>query len=709
MARALASPSEPSPGIEAGPKRLLPGRSFPWPGGLWARLSLPLLAGILPLLALLFVAVSADGSRVVLNAQAQAVEAARLGAAQQHAMLQEAVSLLHVLAHVPALAAGGASCNAFLASISSEVMQLAAISVADASGVIACSTRTQSLGLNIAGRSYFAEAMTLQKGAPYALSELVSSRLDGKPTMFIGVPLQLTPASSIPPGVVVAVLNLTWFDTLWHHVPGAGRQVLQVLDSRDGAVLARAPDDSRFTGLRFPESALVKAARASPLGGTITTPDLDGEERFFAFAPLPGPSPGLLIAASLPGDLIRSGTEWRVTRAMGLGIGVAALAIALSWILAQQTLVRPLRALSSAVVRLGSGDMSSAADIPDGGAWELRALAATFSRMARRLQLRDSRIEAMQIELAASEGHHRLLADAANDMITRFSSELRRIYVSPACRDILGYEPEELVGNMPGSIVHPEDWDDLNTKLNGRLLAGHPTARATYRAFRKDGVEIWVESSGRSLGDGEGFVVVTRDVTERKALEQQLATANSQLRVLVQQDALTGLANRRRFDEALDEEYRRLLRAASPLAVIMLDVDCFKLFNDTYGHPAGDACLKAVAGAIDQAKRRPGDLTARYGGEEFAILLPDTDHAGAMYVADRVQAAIRAAALPHSASSRGIVTVSMGIAITLPCEGDGGPAALVEQADAALYCAKRAGRDTIHSVTAPPGAELTKL
>ncbi len=682
------------PASEAAARRR-PSLRWAWPGGLWARLSLPLLAGIGPLLALLFVAVSADGRRVVLNVQAQAMEAARLGAGQQQAMLQEAASLLRVLARMPALQMEGRACNETLAGISTDVSPMASISVADAAGIIVCSTRPGSLGLSFVERGFFRDAMALAPGASFSLSELTSSRVDGKPTMFIGVPLQIGAGTSTPAGVIVAALNLPWFDGLLTHIPSDRRQVVQVIDSRDGAVLARTPDDNHLKGLRFPDSAIIRAFRTSPGGGTIITADTDGTERLFAFAPLPGGSPGLLIAVGLSATAVREGAEWRTVKAMSIGLGVAALALLLSWMSAQRTLVRPLRALSAAVVRMGSGDMSSAGAIPDGGTWEFRALAATFARMAKRLQVRDSRIEAMQMELAASESHHRLLADAASDMITRFSADLRRTYVSPACRDLLGYEPEELVGNMPHSIVHPEDWDQLNLTLNARLLAGPCQARATYRVFRKDGAEIWVESSGRSLGDGEGFVVVTRDVSERKALEQQLDAANRQLRVLVREDALTGLANRRCFDETLDEEYRRLLRPESPLAVIMLDVDCFKLFNDTYGHPAGDVCLQAIAAAIRGAMRRPADLTARYGGEEFAILLPDTDTTGATESADRIQAAVQAAALPHTGSASGIVTVSMGVAVVLPQDGDGGPAALVQHADTALYYAKRDGRNAI--------------
>ena len=177
-------------------------------------------------------------------------------------------------------------------------------------------------------------------------------------------------------------------------------------------------------------------------------------------------------------------------------------------------------------------------------------------------------------------------------------------------------------------------------------------------------------------------------------LEQQLEEANCQLRVLVRQDGLTGLGSRRHFDDVLGTEYRRAMRDGEPLSLIMVDVDRFKAFNDLYGHPAGDACLRGVGAALAGSLRRPADLAARYGGEEFAVLLPCTDESGALATASRIQEAMRAVALQHAGSEFGIVTLSMGITVLAPGGASAGPAALVEAADAALYAAKRSGRNT---------------
>lgn len=171
----------------------------------------------------------------------------------------------------------------------------------------------------------------------------------------------------------------------------------------------------------------------------------------------------------------------------------------------------------------------------------------------------------------------------------------------------------------------------------------------------------------------------------------ELATRSTRIQAL--HDPLTGLPNRRCLNETIDSEFRRAARKGESLSFVMADIDLFKKFNDTYGHQAGDDCLKAVAGAIDGVLGRAGDMAARYGGEEIAVLIPDTDIAGATRVAERMQAAVAALAIPHASSPYGIVTISAGVASCVP-----NPVAswkpLVRAADEALYAAKASGRNT---------------
>jgi diguanylate cyclase (GGDEF)-like protein len=170
--------------------------------------------------------------------------------------------------------------------------------------------------------------------------------------------------------------------------------------------------------------------------------------------------------------------------------------------------------------------------------------------------------------------------------------------------------------------------------------------------------------------------------------------ANRATRLQALRDALTGLPNRRCFNETIEREFQRAARNGQPLSLIMVDIDLFKTFNDQYGHPAGDACLCAVSAAVQGVLRRPGDMAARYGGEEFVILLPETDIAGAVQIVGDMQAAIRTLAIRHEAGPHGIVTLSAGVASWCPGRSAATPAWLVEAADAALYEAKALGRNT---------------
>ncbi|MBP2313668.1 diguanylate cyclase [Azospirillum soli] len=172
------------------------------------------------------------------------------------------------------------------------------------------------------------------------------------------------------------------------------------------------------------------------------------------------------------------------------------------------------------------------------------------------------------------------------------------------------------------------------------------------------------------------------------------------LRQLSFLDGLTGIANRRRFDEALLREWRRCARSHTPLSLVMLDVDHFKAYNDHYGHQAGDECLRAIAGVLDEQTKRPGDLVARYGGEEFVCLLPETDGEGALLVAERLREAIARQRLPHAVSPvAGHVTISLGAATARPLTETPSDS-LYQAADLLLYEAKRAGRNRVCSGTA---------
>ncbi|ERT06909.1 diguanylate cyclase domain protein [Lyngbya aestuarii BL J] len=184
-----------------------------------------------------------------------------------------------------------------------------------------------------------------------------------------------------------------------------------------------------------------------------------------------------------------------------------------------------------------------------------------------------------------------------------------------------------------------------------------------------------------------------KQINEEHLLQQELEAKNKQLLILATLDGLTQIPNRRCFDETLNQEWLRLCREQKSLFLILCDIDCFKNYNDTFGHLAGDECLIKVAQTLYEVVRRPADLVARYGGEEFAIILPNTSAEGAIYIAERIQEAIQELAIPHSASLvSSSVTLSMGIAGGIPCCEES-PLSLIDISDQALYQAKMEGKN----------------
>ncbi len=301
--------------------------------------------------------------------------------------------------------------------------------------------------------------------------------------------------------------------------------------------------------------------------------------------------------------------------------------------------------------------------------------------------------------LQESEAEYRLLAENSGDVVVRLGFDGVRHYVSPAMKQVLGYEPKELVGRSVSEVVvHPDHAAELKNILKA-LSEGQETATLIHQSRHKNGSDIWLETIFRLVRDPangapSGIVAMIRDVSDRKAAEEELQALNTVLKELAATDALTGVPNRRSFDIALDRECRRAKRARKSVAVIVADVDHFKSYNDCYGHQAGDECLRRVARAMSEVVQRPGDLLARYGGEEFAVILPETDSFGAGLVAENIRRAVEAQAIPHANSIDGPITISVGVSCMRIDRDNTGPD-LLREADQALYDAKNEGRNRV--------------
>lgn len=306
--------------------------------------------------------------------------------------------------------------------------------------------------------------------------------------------------------------------------------------------------------------------------------------------------------------------------------------------------------------------------------------------------------------LRDSEVRFRLLAENGSDVVSLHDLSGRVIYISPSCDRVLGFSADEIARMGPFAMVHRDDAVRLRRHFDD-LIRGAPVTSVACRMLHKSGKHLWLEMLWRAVVNREGKVVrlqaSSRDITDRKDYERQLEEArrtlqlnqeslieaNTRLAALATLDGLTGLKNRRAFEERLVDELARARRTERSVSLLLLDIDHFKAFNDSFGHPRGDEVLRVVARHLSRSIRDV-DFAARYGGEEFAIILPDTDREGALQMGERLRAAISGAVW-----SEREITVSVGAATT--AAGAWSMDVLVDHADRALYRSKELGRDRV--------------
>jgi len=300
-----------------------------------------------------------------------------------------------------------------------------------------------------------------------------------------------------------------------------------------------------------------------------------------------------------------------------------------------------------------------------------------------------------QIELALKESAERIRAivDNAVEGIIVINGSCLIEEFNPAAEKIFGYQAAEVIGKDV-SMLMPDPYRSEHAgyvshylETNSSRLIGRDR---DFTGRRRDGsvFPLHISVSETSVQGHTLFVGIVQDISVRKQLEEHLRTLSFK-------DGLTGCNNRRAFDENLAKEWRRARRNDMPLALVMLDIDCFKAFNDTYGHQEGDSCLREVARVIMANLKRPADFAARYGGEEFVLLLPETSLENALALAETIRLAVAALEIPHQQSDvAAYVTLSAGMACLVPGEEQSADD-LMKLADQALYAAKKAGRNQV--------------
>ncbi|GGA44673.1 sensor domain-containing diguanylate cyclase [Okeania sp. KiyG1] len=286
--------------------------------------------------------------------------------------------------------------------------------------------------------------------------------------------------------------------------------------------------------------------------------------------------------------------------------------------------------------------------------------------------------------------------------------------ISDSCYSLTGYQSQDFIQNkiFYNQLIHIED-RKLICRQRRKALVKHQSFQLVYRIITANQELKWVWEQGKGIYCSDGKILAIKgliiDITAQKQVEAELTKqnlalqktetaliiVNQKLQRLAKLDGLTGIANRRDFDESLEKEWFRLSTTKLPLSLILCDVDYFKNYNDYYGHLAGDYCLRKIAQTISKNVKDSADLVARYGGEEFGIILPETSAKKAKKVAELIRTAIHQLHIDHCASKiRKYITISMGIASIIPTQLDSSES-LIAKADKALYQAKEQGRDRI--------------
>jgi diguanylate cyclase (GGDEF)-like protein/PAS domain S-box-containing protein len=529
--------------------------------------------------------------------------------------------------------------NRYLATIVDTLPQIREIGVFNTDGAWQYSSLPELPNYSNADRDYFIYHRDTV-GPALRISAPVQSRLTGRSTIILSKRISRQDGSFA--GVLIAAIDSDYFNSFYNRFQlGSGGAICLIRS--DGIVLTRWP--SMNVGADMSKSTLfADQLKLSSVGYYKTVSPFDGDTKYFGYEEA-SQYPLVITVARSEGELLANWWKTLRTDAM-VGAVLLCMIVLLVVVLSSQLHFR--------------------------------------LKTERALRERETR--------------YRLLADNIADIVILLDGRGTLLYVSPSVEPVLGLRGDDLIGKSCFDLVHSDDKERI-LATTAQLSGPDSTSTVAFRIARADGSVAWIEinfklASERSDDEKTKFVGVLRDITQRKVMEDELNSLNGRLAQLATTDGLTGLSNRRTFDGFLHREYSD----QDILSVLLFDIDHFKGYNDSFGHQAGDECLKAVAKAIADATSNTSGMSARYGGEEFAIVLPNVSEANALKVAEAVRLTVRSLGIPNPAARRGYVTVSVGI--SSKTETTLNEAMLVGDADLALYEAKRQGRNQSFAASA---------
>jgi diguanylate cyclase (GGDEF)-like protein len=657
------------------------------------------------------------------GAQEDALRFARLASTNQERLIEGTRPLLIVLAQNADVQSQNARvCSALFADILRRFPLYTNLGAARPNGDVFCGAGPIAERANVADREDFKRALTSRD---FTVSGPVSGRTPEEPLLVVSYPA--LDDAGVLKAVVFISLDFSWVGSFFEKARLPQGSTLTISD-RNGLVLARHPDAESLTGKAFAEAPLMKVMQNQHGDGTAEVPGLDGTPRLFAFAPLAGPpaSEGIQMSVGIPRAAAFAEGERLLFRNLAWAGLAFLLVVIAAVVVGDLVILRRMNAVVRAAERLTAGDLGARAEVKS--ADEIGVMARTFNVMADRLAQMVSSEQRANEALAERVGELDLLnrlgdllqvcltLEEAYGVIGRlaqqfFPSDAGVLYAYSASRNVI--EAVVSWGTEAGArdIVFAPDrcWalrsgrTHVVPETREGLLCTHlpePPPRSylcTPLVAQGEALGVLYLSS-RALGETRSVdgAETKRRLAEAVAAQLALGLANVKLREILRnqsiRDSLTGLFNRRYMEETLEREVRRARRAGRPMGVLMLDLDRFKLVNDTSGHEAGDVFLRDLGDLLQRGLRRE-DIACRHGGEEFVIVLPDAALEDARRRAEQIREAIGLLRVSYKGSVLGPLSASIGVA-AFPEHGLSGET-LLRTADSALYRAKHAGRNRV--------------
>ena len=662
---------------------------------------------------------------------------ARLAATEESQIIQSTRQLLEHIAQAPEARGetSRAACDGMMAQQIKLHPQYDNLGVIGPDGIRFCSVLLPAQSADLSSRTYFRRAVETRE---FAVGDYQVGGSSGNAGIGFGYPV-LDATGGIR-AVVFATLSIKWLGKSLALAQLPPEATMTVVDSQ-GTMLAQFPDPTDQAGRQVAQAGM-KEMLAQDGSGTYEGVGGDGIRRVWGFVPLQKTASGaMLVRVGMPVTIAYAGINRVYYRNLLLTAVAALLILVVAWAFGERLVMRPVKMLTAASRRVGKGDLGARTGLPHGDN-EFGQLARVFDDMAGSIQSDNTVLDRLMKQqkeanqqlvlemgdlewlngeitqlsrtsnvLRACQGVEEACAAVAQAGQILFPTEVAALYLTRPSRDSLEYKTGWGGTGTEAAALSPESCQALRSGQVYRYeppYAGLPCEHVTAGAPAAPYLCVPLIAQGDILGllhirfpapdetQAAKRLPSRLQVATTFAVQAGLALANLKLREVLKEqairDPLTGLHNRRFLEETLERELARAQRNKAPLALIMADVDHFKSFNDTYGHDAGDAVLRAVAKTL-KGHIRGSDIACRFGGEEFTLVLPESALNAAHKKTEALRRTIASLALSHDGAALGTVTMSFGLAI-FPEHGTTNDE-LIRAADKALYEAKSMGRNRV--------------